>query len=155
MSPLAPGVTPVRLHYRDAGSGHPIVVLHGGWGYEIYPFDRQFEALAGEYRFVIPDRTGYGGSGRIAAQEVDFHRRAAAETIAVIDALQLEQPVLWGHSDGAVIALLMGLARPDPVAALIVEAAHLDRNKPASRALVETTLGHTDEVGDAVAAEPA
>jgi len=151
-SPLAPGVTPVRVHYRDAGSGHPIVVLHGGWGYEIYPFDRQVEALAGEYRFVIPDRTGYGGSRRIAAQEVDFHRRAAAETIAMIDALQLEQPVLWGHSDGAVIALLMGLARPDRVAALIVEAAHLHRNKPASRAFFETMMRNPDELGERVAA---
>jgi pimeloyl-ACP methyl ester carboxylesterase len=151
-SPLAPGVTPVRIHYRDVGSGHPVVVLHGGWGYEIYPSDRQFEALAREYRFVVPDRTGYGASGRLAAQEVDFHRRAAAETFAVIDALQLEHPVLWGHSDGAVIALLMGLARPDRVAALIVEAAHLHRNKPASRAFFETMVRDPEGLGERVAA---
>jgi len=151
-SPLAPGVTPVRIHCRDVGSGHPVVVLHGGWGYEIYPFDRQFEALAREYRFIVPDRTGYGASGRLAAQDVDFHRRAAAETFAVIDALQLEHPVLWGHSDGAVIALLMGLARPDRVAALIVEATHLHRHKPASRAFFETMVRNSDELGERVAA---
>src|SRR6476646_3118282 len=106
-SALAPGVTPVPIHYRDVGTGPPIVMLHGGWGYEIYPFDRQLAALSASYRFVSPDRTGYGGSGRLVRQEVDFHQRAAAETFAVIETLGLERPVLWGHSDGAVIALLM------------------------------------------------
>ncbi len=151
-SPLVPGVTPVRIHYRDIGSGRPVVVLHGGWGYEIYPFDRQFEALARDYRFVVPDRTGYGGSGRLAALEVDFHRRAAAETFAVVDALKIERPVLWGHSDGAVIALLMGLAQPDRLAALIVEATHLFRNKPASRPFFDTMMREPGGLGERVAA---
>src|SRR5229473_1090193 len=121
-SALAPGLSPVRIHYRDGGAGAPIVILHGGWGYQIYPFDRQIAALEQDHRIVIPDRTGYGQSGRVAAQEVDFHQRAAGETFAVIDALGLDRPVLWGHSDGAVIALLMGLAQPDRLTALIVEA---------------------------------
>src|SRR5580765_4345570 len=97
-SALAPGVSPVRIHYRDAGAGRPLVILHGGWGYQIYPFDRQLSALTTEHRIVIPDRTGYGGSGRLERQEADFHQRAAAETLAVTEALGLERPVLWGHS---------------------------------------------------------
>src|SRR3954466_1428001 len=108
-SALAPGVSPVRIHYRDAGAGPPIVILHGGWGYEIYPFERQIEALSRRYRVVSPDRTGYGQSGLLPHQETDFHRRAAEETFAVIDALGLERPIVWGHSDGAVISILMGL----------------------------------------------
>lgn len=150
-SPLAPGVSPVRIHYRDIGAGRPLVVLHGGWGYEIYPFDRQIDALARDHRIVIPDRTGYGRSGRLAAQEVDFHQRAAAETFAVIDALGLDRPVLWGHSDGAVISLLMGLAQPDRLAALIIEATHLYRSKPASRAFFETMMRDPDGLGERVA----
>jgi len=149
-SPLAPGVAPVRIQYRDAGSGSPVVFLHGGWGYEIYPFDRQIEALAPSHRLVIPDRTGYGGSGRLESQAVDFHQRAAGETLAVLDALGLEQPVLWGHSDGAVIALLAGLAQPARVAGLIVEAAHLFRSKPASRGFFETMMTNPDGLGDRV-----
>ena len=57
-SALAPGVSPVRVHYRDAGAGPPIVILHGGWGYDIYPFDRQIAALASDARVIAPDRTG-------------------------------------------------------------------------------------------------
>ena len=112
-SALAPDVSPVRVHYRDAGAGRPIVILHGGWGYEIYPFHRQIATLGGSHRLVVPDRTGYGRSGRIERQATDFHHRAAAETFAVIEALGLVRPVLWGHSDGAVIALLMGLSAPE------------------------------------------
>jgi pimeloyl-ACP methyl ester carboxylesterase len=150
-SPLAPGVSPVPIHYRDIGAGPPLVVLHGGWGYEIYPFDRQIAALSRTHRILIPDRTGYGRSGRLATQEVDFHQRAAEETFAFIDALALERPVLWGHSDGAVIALLMGLSRPDRLAALIVEAAHLRRSKPSSREFFATMMENPDGLGERVA----
>ena len=146
-SALAPGVSPVRIHYRDVGAGRPLVILHGGWGYEIYPFDRPQQALAARHRIVIPDRTGYGGSGRLERQEVDFHHRAAAETFAVIEALGLERPVLWGHSDGAVIGLLAGLAAPERLAGLIVEATHLFRSKPGSREFFETMMANPDGLG--------
>jgi pimeloyl-ACP methyl ester carboxylesterase len=149
-SALAPGLSPVRVHYRDAGSGPPIVILHGGWGYEIYPFERQIAALAGGHRLVAPDRTGYGGSGRLDRQATDFHHRAAAETFAVIDALGLDRPVVWGHSDGAVIAFLMGLAEPDRLGGLIVEAAHFLRNKPASREFFDAMMRDPDGLGERV-----
>lgn len=151
-SPLAPGVSPVVIGYRDAGRGAPpLVILHGGWGYDIYAFDRQIAALSARHRIVIPDRTGYGGSGRLVVQEADFHDRAAAETFAVLDALALERPIVWGHSDGAVIALKMGLTRPDRLAALIVEAAHFYRSKPKSREFFETMMNNPDGLGDRVA----
>lgn len=151
-SPLAPDLSPVTIHYRDIGAGPPLVVLHGGWGYEIYPFDRQIEMLASERRIVVADRSGYGRSGRLTEQAVDFHRRAAAETRLVIDALALDRPVLWGHSDGAVIALLMALEHPERYAAVIVEATHLYRHKPASRHFFETMVHDPDAVGPRVTA---
>ncbi len=150
-SPLAPGASPVRIHVREAGAGRPLVVLHGGWGYQIYPFDRQIEAFEGDHHVIVPDRTGYGRSGRLAAQEVDFHRRAAGETLAVIAALGLERPIVWGHSDGAVIATLMALAWPHRMGAVILEATHLYKSKPASRAFFDTMVANPDGLGDRVA----
>ncbi len=132
-SPLAPGRNPVRLYYREYGQGPPLMFLHGGWGYEIFPFDRQVEAFAGRFRIVIPDRSGYGRSGKIDALPSDFHHRAATETESLLDALGLERPILWGHSDGAVIAALLGLRAPERFSALIFEAFHFYRVKPASR----------------------
>ena len=147
-SALAPRVSPVRVHYRDAGAGRPIVILHGGWGYEMYPFDRQIAALTSDYRVVIPDRTGYGRSGRLERQPTNFHHLAAAETWAVIDALELDHPVVWGHSDGAVIAFLMGLSDPERLSGVIVEAAHMFRSKPASREFFETMMRDPDSLGE-------
>jgi pimeloyl-ACP methyl ester carboxylesterase len=136
-SPLAPGASAVRIHYRDVGEGPPIAILHGGWGYDVYPFDRQIAALAPGHRIVIPDRTGYGGSGTLDSLPTDFHQRAATETLAVMDALVLERPILWGHSDGAIIALLIGLAAPERISGAIVEATHYFKHKPASRSFFE------------------
>ena len=50
-SPLAGGLA--DIYYREFGSGVPLVFLHGGWGYEIYPLDEQARAgglPAGEAR---------------------------------------------------------------------------------------------------------
>ena len=147
-SALAPGTSPVRVHYRDAGEGRAIVILHGGWGYEIYPFERQIAALAVDHRVVVPDRTGYGQSGRLERQATDFHHRAAAETFALIEALGLDRPIVWGHSDGAVIALLMGLADPGRVSGLILEAVHFFRSKPGSREFFEAMRRDPEGLGE-------
>jgi pimeloyl-ACP methyl ester carboxylesterase len=150
-SPLAVGVSPVRIHYRDAGSGPPIVFLHSGWGYEIYSFARQMAAFVSRHRVIAPDRSGYGRSTPIASLPSDFHARAADETRAVIGGLGLERPVLWGHSDGAIIALLLALATPAFVCGVIAEATHFYRRKPRSREFFVSMIGNNRALGDSVA----
>jgi pimeloyl-ACP methyl ester carboxylesterase len=149
-SPLTPGVSPVSIYYRESGRGAPLVFLHGGWGYEVYPFDRQIEAFADEFKITIPDRTGYGRSMRINSMPVDFHRRAAVETFRLLEALNIERPVLWGHSDGAVIATMMGLSAPDLLSGIILEAVHYYRVKPGSREFFETMARQPDQLGERV-----
>ena len=104
-TPLAPGRSPVELYYREVGRGAPLLVLHGGWGYEFYPFELQIAALADTHRIVIPDRTGYGKSPRVAGFPSGFHEAAAFEAERFLDALDIERCAIWGHSDGAVIAV--------------------------------------------------
>jgi len=150
-SPHAPSVRPVQIHYRDVGSGRPVVFLHGGWGYGVYPIDRQIEVFGEHVRFVIPDRSGYGRSVRLSRQmPTDFHRRAAEETLLVLDALGIERAVLWGHSDGAVIAAMIGLAAPERCTRLILEAFHFYRNKPGSRSFFTRFATHPEEVSEKV-----
>jgi pimeloyl-ACP methyl ester carboxylesterase len=150
-SPLLPDRQPVELYYRDIGprTGAPVLVLHGGWGYAFYPFDAAIAALP-ERRFVIPDRTGHGQSPRIAALPARFHHAAAAEHEALLDALGIERCAIWGHSDGAVIAAIMALRRPARVTAIIVEAIHLDRAKPRSRAFFAAMQADPDSFGPRV-----
>ena len=148
-SPHAPGVEPIAIHYREFGRGHPLVILHGGWGYGIYPFDRQIAEFRGQYRILIPDRSGYGHSTRVSGETpLNFHRRAAQETFSFLDALGIERAILWGHSDGSVIAAMMGLAAPERCAGVILEAFHFLRRKPGSRSFFERFAAHPEELGD-------
>ena len=136
-----------RLAYRDinpSARGTPIVFLHGGWGYEMYPFDRQIETFTPEHRIVIPDRTGYGASPAVAELAADFHDRAVAETRTLLAAIGIERPVLWGHSDGAIIALRLALDHPGAASRVIAEATHYFRAKPRSRAFFEAVIANPD-----------
>ncbi|MGC1618453.1 MAG: alpha/beta hydrolase [Candidatus Acidiferrum sp.] len=148
-SPHAPDLRPVTIHYREFGCGSPLVFLHGGWGYGVYPFDRQIRAFEDEFRILIPDRSGYGHSSRVEAEmPLDFHRRAAAETVAFLDALGLKTAVVWGHSDGAVIGAMMGMAAPERCECLILEAFHYLRRKPGSRSFFERFAARPQDLGE-------
>ncbi len=148
-SPHAPDVRPVTIYYREFGGGKPLVFLHGGWGYGVYPFDAQIEAFKNEFRILIPDRSGYGHSSRAAGEmPLDFHRKAAAETIALLNALGIERAVLWGHSDGAVISAMIGLEAPERCEVLILEAFHYLRRKPGSRSFFERFAAHPEDLGE-------
>jgi pimeloyl-ACP methyl ester carboxylesterase len=132
------------VHCRDLGAGQsPLLHLHGGWGHDVYPFDRPLAALGPRFRVLIPDRVGYGSSSRRSGPlPLDFHRRAAAETLALMDALSVESAVLWGHSDGACTAVWMGLDAPARCRAIVLEALHFDRAKPGSREFFHTMATH-------------
>jgi len=124
------------------------VILHGGWGYGFYPHDHAIAHL--DRRFVIPDRTGYGRSPHITELPPKFHTAAAIETEKLLDAIGIERCVLWGHSDGAVIATLLALRAPHRYSGLVVEAIHLDRDKPRSREFFLQMLNDPDAFGERV-----
>jgi pimeloyl-ACP methyl ester carboxylesterase len=147
-SPVAPGLGPVTVHCRDVGAGPPLVLLHGGWGWEAYPFD--LAALSSRRRVVAPDRVGYGRSSRLEALPRGFHRRMAEETLLVMDALGLESAALWGHSDGAVIAAWTALVAPDRVRALVLEALHVVPAKERSAVFFRTAVEEPERFGPAV-----
>lgn len=117
-----------RIFYRDSGDGPIVVHLHGGWGYEVYAIPFALDA-----RLVIPDRTGYGRSTPIDELPPRFHEAAAIETERFLDALGIERCIVWGHSDGAVIAAILGLRDPRRYSGIVLEALHRQREKPRSR----------------------
>jgi valacyclovir hydrolase len=148
-SPVAPG-RPAEIHVREAGAGSPVVILHGGWGYEAYSFDAAIEALAPRHRVLAPDRVGYGRSGRVEALPRGFHRLMAEETLRVLDARGIEKAAFWGHSDGAVIAANLAFLAPDRVSAIVLEALHFFCLKLASVEFFETAVRDPEKFGPAV-----
>lgn len=127
-----------RIHYVEYGSGPPIVFVHGLSGQMRNFAWLPIATLAREYRVILIDRPGSGYSIRGAQSQANI--RAQAKTVArLIETLQLEAPVLVGHSLGGAIALAVALdhARTVERVALIAPLTHVQTEVPAAfRALV-------------------
>lgn len=147
-SPLAGG--PAEIYYREFGGGVPLLFLHGGWGYEIYPLDGQVETI-GNFRVLIPDRSGYGRSTKPATFGPDLHHRAAKETLLFLDTLGVQRCIFWGHSDGAVIAAMLGTRAPERCIGVVLEAFHYDREKVSSRKFFQDMESQPESFGTRVA----
>jgi pimeloyl-ACP methyl ester carboxylesterase len=76
----------------------------------------------------------------------DFHQRAAEETLLVLDAIGIARAIFRGHSDGAVIATMIGLAAPRRCARLILEAFHLSPRKPTSHSFFKQFAAHPEQL---------
>ena len=140
-----------EIYFRDSGSGTPLVFLHGGWGYDFYPVESQLSAVA-NFRLIIPDRSGYGRSTKPAIFGADFHHRAVQETLQFLDASNIDRCFFWGHSDGAVLAVLLGLAAPKRCLGLALEALHYDREKVHSRSFFQVMASTPEAFGERVTA---
>jgi pimeloyl-ACP methyl ester carboxylesterase len=116
------------LEYQWAGSSGPVLVfLHEGLGSirQWRDFPREVAAAAG-CRALVYDRYGYGKSDvlREARVGVEFmHDGALNELPELLENLEIENPILVGHSDGASIALIH--AGTYPVRGVAVLAPHV------------------------------
>jgi pimeloyl-ACP methyl ester carboxylesterase len=142
--------SPTTLYYREYGSGMPLVFLHSGWGYEVYNFEKQIELLQKDFRIIIPDRSGYGRSTKLDSLPEEFHSLAAKEMQDFLAALGIEKALLWGHSDGAVIAAIMALTGASGVYGLILEAFHYFRAKRSSLDFFQSMKNSPEDFGEKI-----
>jgi pimeloyl-ACP methyl ester carboxylesterase len=105
-----------------------IVMLHEGLGSVATwrDFPAQLAAVSGG-NVLLYSRRGYGRSAPlVASRSVDYMHEEALQTLpALLDALQIETPILFGHSDGASIALIYAGASGRPVAGVVAMAPHV------------------------------
>ncbi len=110
----------VRLHYLEVGSGPPLVLLHGN-GSLIQEFVASgLVAQAAErYRVIVFDRPGYGYSSRPRGRV--WTPEAQARLVhAALERLGVRDPVVLGHSWGALVAAAYGLLFPRDTRALVL-----------------------------------
>jgi pimeloyl-ACP methyl ester carboxylesterase len=101
----------VRLHYLERGDrGAPCVVLFHGNGSLIQDFivSGLVDHLAARHRVVCFDRPGFGYSQRPRAR-VWTATSQAALFVKAFDQLGVRDPVVLGHSWGALVALAVAL----------------------------------------------
>jgi pimeloyl-ACP methyl ester carboxylesterase len=114
-------INEVPTWVEDVGTGAPVLLLHGGLSNSdemLMPFG----TLGDRFRLVAFDRRGHG---RTADTTDAFHYAdMAEEAIGVLERVVAEPAHLLGHSDGANIALLVALRRPDLVRSLVLISAN-------------------------------
>ena len=105
-----------------------IVMLHEGLGSVAMwkDFPHRVAHAAGR-DVLVYSRAGYGRSSPAALPYgVRYmHDEALAVLPRLLDACGVERPILFGHSDGASIALIHAGAQPRPVTGLVLMAPHV------------------------------
>ncbi len=108
-----------RLYYEQAGSGPPLVLIHGGY-LDRRMWDPQFEQFARSHRVVRYDVRAHGlsqGDTVAFADHEDLHRLLAA--------LKIERATIVGLSMGGQIATDFALTYPQMTTALVLVGAGL------------------------------
>jgi pimeloyl-ACP methyl ester carboxylesterase len=105
-----------QVFYETSGEGELLLLLHGGFGTN-EDFARQTSELAKHFKVVAFERPGHGHT---ADTDEPFSYSGMSEyTVDFIEALGLGPSNLVGWSDGAIIALLIAISRPDLVKRLV------------------------------------
>lgn len=95
----------VHLHYVEAGTGRPVVVIPGGSGkVQDFSLSPLYQLAASQYQVIIIDRPGLGYSEKPTDEELtpDVQARLIH---AALNELEIEKPIIVGQSWGGVIAL--------------------------------------------------
>lgn len=111
----------VKTNYLEAGSGPPVVLIHGsGPGVTAYANWRLVvPALADRFHVIAPDMVGFGFTER--RDDAQYGVDAWAEqVVGLLDALDLRQASIVGNSFGGAIALRIAARYPDRVGKMVL-----------------------------------
>ena len=107
-----------RIHYNEAGVGHPVILLHGsgpgstGWS----NFRTNIAALAADFHVYAVDMPGWGDSDTQTPETGYDH---VAALIAFMDALDIDKAALVGNSMGGITSISTAILHPERVSHLI------------------------------------
>jgi haloacetate dehalogenase len=112
--PTEVDVDGIRITGRMAGSGSPVLLLHGFPQTHVM-WHRVAPILAGHHTVVLADLRGYGGSAKPPAgpDHAEYGKRAmAADQVAVMASLGFDGFAAVGHDRGARVVHRMCLDHP-------------------------------------------
>jgi uncharacterized protein (TIGR04551 family) len=100
----------VHVRYREAGTGPAVVLVHG-YGASSDSWLTVIPRLAAHHRVIAIDLKGFGWTSR---PDGDYGPAAQAKLVwGVLDALNVTDVAIVGHSWGSSVALEMAVAHPD------------------------------------------
>jgi pimeloyl-ACP methyl ester carboxylesterase len=100
----------IQMHVAEAGSGPPVLLLHG-WPQHWYAWRRVAPPLAGEHRVICADLRGFGWSD--APPGAYDKATLAQDVVGLLDTLERERVDLIAHDWGAWIGFILCLEHPE------------------------------------------
>jgi pimeloyl-ACP methyl ester carboxylesterase len=127
----------LNVGYAEAGpaNGSPVILLHG-WPYDIYSFVDVAPLLAqAGYRVIVPFIRGYGTTRFLSDGALRNGQPAAVavDTLALMDALKIEQPILAGFDWGARTANIIAALWPERCKAMVSVSGYLIGSQQSGR----------------------
>jgi pimeloyl-ACP methyl ester carboxylesterase len=127
----------LNVGYAEAGpaDGRPVLCLHG-WPYDIHSFVDVAPVLASAgYRVIVPYMRGYGTTRFLSSDTFRNGEPAAVahDTIALMDALRIERPILAAFDIGARTADIIAAVWPERCKALVSVSGYLIGNPAAEK----------------------
>lgn len=109
----------VSSRIAEWGSGAPILLIHGASSTVSVFEPTVVPLLSPSYRLIAYDRPGMGLS-KNRPENADSLKVQADVAAGVIEAMQLEKPMVIGHSLGGAVALRLALDHPDKISGLVL-----------------------------------
>ena len=120
---------PVKTWYDEHGAGPPLVLLHGGL-VDARFFQPNLSALAEHFHLYTPERRGHGHTPDVEGPIT--YQLMTDDTIAFLDTVVGQPADLVGHSDGAMVAMLVAMQRPELVRRLVLISGGIDKSGEAA-----------------------
>lgn len=114
----------IKLYYEKKGEGAPLIMLHGnGESHEI--FDEATEVLKRKFTVYAIDSRGHGKSSPVS----EIHYEDMADDVyRFIKHNGIKNPIIYGFSDGGIVALLISIKYPDLFERVIVSGVNVNPN---------------------------
>jgi pimeloyl-ACP methyl ester carboxylesterase len=127
----------LNVEYAEAGPGNgpPVILLHG-WPYDIHSFVDVSPLLASAgYRVIIPYLRGYGTTRFLSSETIRNAQPSAlaADVIAMMDALKIEQATLAGFDWGARTANIVAALWPERCKGMVSVSGYLISSQDAGK----------------------
>lgn len=107
------------VHIEQAGSGEPVVLLHG-FGASTYAWRKVMPGLAARFHVIAIDLNGFGYTQRPKDFESYTREGQADLVLRVMDALGIDKAHLAGHSYGGGISIWLASRHPERLRSLVL-----------------------------------
>lgn len=135
----------VRTRVLEAGSGEPLVLLHGTGGH-VEAFARNVAALAQRYRVVVLDMIGHGCTD---APDIDYTVDTLIDHVRdTLDVLGLARVNIGGVSLGGMISLWLAIRHPERVLRVITITFMLGKREASGKNELKDALARTRKAAE-------